>query len=95
MIPKKSIVEGAEARVDYTIKSELDVLYYVASKIEGKQNYVIFSNRIEEGKSKILLKIPEKQSEIQILKVSSDTGEPMSGVKFQITYEDGRKRKTG
>ena len=92
MIPKKSIVEGAEARVDYTIKSELDVLYYVASKIEGKQNYVIFSNRIEEGKSKILLKIPEKQSEIQILKVSSDTGEPMSGVKFQITYEDGRKR---
>ena len=92
MIPKKSIVEGAEARVDYTIKSELDVLYYVASKIEGKQNYVIFSNRIEEGKSKILLKIPEKQSEIQILKVSSDTGEPMSGVKFRITYEDGRKR---
>ena len=88
MIPKKSIVEGAEARVDYTIKSELDVLYYVASKIEGKQNYVIFSNRIEEGKSKILLKIPEKQSEIQILKVSSDTGEPMSGVKFKILNEE-------
>ena len=38
------------------------------------------------------MKIPEKQSEIQILKVSSDTGKPMSGVKFQITYEDGRKR---
>ena len=92
MIPKKSIVEGANARVDYTIESELDVIYYVASKIDGKQNYVVFSNRIEDGKSKFFLKIPENQSEIQILKLSSDTGEPMRNVKFQFTYGNGLKR---
>lgn len=64
-------------------------MYYTASKIEGKQNYAILLEKTREKTGKIELDVEGNKSEIQITKVDSETNQPLEGVKFSITYEDG------
>ena len=89
MIPKAKILDNSKLKIYYTEEVEDFPVYYTASKIEGKQNYAILLEKTREKTGKIELDVEGNKSEIQITKVDSETNQPLEGVKFSITYEDG------
>ena len=89
MIPKEEITEKSMIKVNYTEEVEDFPLYYTASKIDGRQNYVILLEKTRVCEGTLGFSIDGNKSEIKIKKIDTETGEPLEGAKFTITYENG------
>lgn len=90
MIPKKEILENSKLKIYYTKTMEDFPVYYTASKIEGRQNYVILLDKTRESTGTINFDVGGDKSELQIVKIDAETSRPLEGVTFSITYEDGK-----
>lgn len=90
MIPKKEILENSKLKIYYTKTMEDFPVYYTASKIEGRQNYVILLDKTRESTGTINFDVGGDKSELQIVKIDAETSKPLEGVTFSITYEDGK-----
>ena len=90
MIPKKEILENSKLKIYYTKTMEDFPVYYTASKIEGRQNYVILLDKTRESTGTIHFDVGGDKSELQIVKIDAETSRPLEGVTFSITYEDGK-----
>lgn len=90
MIPKKEILENSKLKIYYTKTMEDFPVYYTASKIEGRQNYVILLDKTRESTGTINFDVGGEKSELQIVKIDAETSRPLEGVTFSITYEDGK-----
>lgn len=89
MLPKEEITENSRLKIKYTEKLEDFPLYYTASKIEGRQNYVILLEKTRVCEGTLEFNVDGYKSEIKIKKIDAETSEPLEGVKFTITYENG------
>lgn len=90
MIPQKEILENSKLKIYYTKTMEDFPVYYTASKIEGRQNYVILLDKTRESTGTINFDVGGDKSELQIVKIDAETSRPLEGVTFSITYEDGK-----
>lgn len=90
MIPKKEILENSKLKIYYTKIMEDFPVYYTASKIEGRQNYVILLDKTRESTGTINFDVGGDKAELQIVKIDAETSKPLEGVTFSITYEDGK-----
>lgn len=90
MIPKKEILENSKLKIYYTKTMEDFPVYYTASKIEGRQNYVILLDKTRESTGTINFDVGGDKSKLQIVKIDAETSRPLEGVTFSITYEDGK-----
>ena len=93
MVPKASILGDSNVKVYYEKNMESYPVYYVASKIEGKQNYVILSDKIEKEEGEIDLYVKDYASNLKIIKTDAETNQPIQGATFQIEYDSGEKTK--
>ena len=89
MLPKEEITENSRLKIKYTEELEDFPLYYTASKIEGRQNYVILLEKTRVCEGTLEFNVDGYKSEIKIKKIDAETSEPLEGVKFTITYENG------
>ena len=85
MIPKKEILENSKLKIYYTKTMEDFPVYYTASKIEGRQNYVILLDKTRESTGTINFDVGGDKSELQIVKIDAETSRPLEGVTFSIT----------
>ena len=89
MLPKEEITENSRLKIKYTEELEDFPLYYTASKIEGRQNYVILLEKTRVCEGTLEFNVDGYKSKIKIKKIDAETSEPLEGVKFTITYENG------
>ena len=89
MLPKEEITENSRLKIKYTEELEDFPLYYTASKIEGRQNYVILLEKTRVCEGTLEFNVDGYKSEIKIKKIDAETSEPLEGIKFTITYENG------
>lgn len=94
MVPKENIWGDCIVKVCYNKEIESYPIYYTASKIEGKQNYIILLDKTEKEEGKVDFKVNGYRSSIKIIKTDEETGKPIEGVKFQISYDYGVKMGT-
>lgn len=93
-VPKEKIVDNLQINIECKIESETFPIYYAKSNVEGKQNYIVLTDKIKEEYKNVKLDIDAYISEIHIIKIDSETYEPLEGVKFEINgaiFKDGPK----
>lgn len=94
MVPKLNILGNNNIKINYEQSIESYPIYYTASKVEGKQNYIILLDKVEKEIGEIDFKINGYESTIKIVKTDEETGKPIEGVTFQIEYNYGVKMGT-
>lgn len=91
MVKKESILGDNIITFEYEKNTESYPIYYAASKVDGKQNYAILTNKIEKTTGSMETAIKGYLSNVKIIKTDAETGKPIPGVTFQIAYDYGVK----
>lgn len=90
MIPKDQIKKEYDIKINYEITLKNYPVYYARSEQENSQNYVVIGENNEKFNGIINTKIGAGKSIIDIVKLDEENKEPISGVKFNIKYKDGK-----
>lgn len=91
MVPKSNIYSNYNIQIHYEQEMEAYPIYYTASKIEGKQNYVILQEKTEKKEGTINATLDAYKSSLKIIKTDSRSNKPIEGVKFHVEYDYGAK----
>lgn len=89
MIPKESIKDNIEGRINIKGQCQNYPIYYGEARDGKSQNYVITLDSYSEATESTTLNVNAYKSAINIIKTDKETGEKLSGVKYSIKYEDG------
>jgi uncharacterized surface anchored protein len=91
MIPKEGLEDEIKGKISIKAKQKNYPVYYGESQIEGYQDYALCNNSYSEVSMNVEIYAPLNKSKLIISKVDSETGEKISGVKFEIECADGTK----
>lgn len=87
-IPKEKIVKDFNGKISIKAKQKNYPIYYGEAQIEGFQNYALCNKSYSDAFANIEMNVKTDKSNLKIIKIDSETKEPIEGVKFQVTYAD-------
>lgn len=89
-IPTKNIKESINGEILIkNAKVKTYPIYYCKSSIEGAQSYVTYTSAYEIANANVKIRMATNNCSMQILKIDSETKNPLENVSFEITKENG------
>ena len=89
MVPADNINKDIKGKITIKATQKNYPVYYGESAVAGFQDYALCNNSYSEVYADIDVYEQTNKSKLTILKVDSDTKQPIQGVKFQVTCTDG------
>lgn len=90
MVPKENIDDTYNPTVKYTSNCQNFPVYYGKSTKENTQDYYLVSEMRDIYDYEDSFSIPGFKSELNIIKVDAETGNPIPGVKFEVQSDDAK-----
>ena len=91
MIPRCKIDKDFQIEVDYKSTCKNYSIYYAKSTIEGTQDYLLSAQKYDDEQGKLICLVNAHKSSFEIIKKDADTKEPIEGVTFNVSYENGEE----
>ena len=88
-IPVKELGKDIKGSVSIKASQKNYPIYYGNSQLEGFQDYALCNEEYADVFAKTEVNLPTNKSKLEILKVDSNTKNPLKGVKFKITNAQG------
>lgn len=88
-IPKSSLSSDINVTIALQAKCKEYPVFYGETTVPGTQDYLLTFDPFGDVTGQVNLNIKTNTGKIKIIKNDEDTNEPISGVTFQLTKEDG------
>lgn len=90
MIPKNSITSDIKGEIVLKSKCKTYPVYFGASSIPNYQDYAVTVDSYEDISKSITLNINAFKSKLKVVKIDSETKQPLEGIEFNFKYSDGQ-----
>ena len=88
-IPKSSLNSDINVTIAFQAKAKTYPVFYGETTKPGTQDYLLTFDPFGDVTGQTNLSIKTNTGEIKVVKVDADTNEPIAGVTFQLSKEDG------
>ena len=88
-IPKEQLSDDINVEILFQAKCKTYPVFYGKTTVAGTQNYAVTYDPFGDVAGRTSLNIKTNTGKIQINKTDSETSQPIEGVTFQLTKEDG------